>query len=72
MRVDRLRIFKRRKALRKRMACAVTDRAVLSAKNEVLFTAVVSWPSEYVVRVGIVLSSFGAGLQSNPNPIPNP
>ena len=29
-----------------------------------LFTAVVSWPSEYVVRVGIVLSSFGAGLQS--------
>ena len=42
----------------------VADRGILSAKNELLFTAVVSWPSEYVVRVGIVLSSFGAGLQS--------
>ena len=43
---------------------AVSERGILSAKNEILFTAVVSWPSEYVVRVGIVLSSFGAGLQS--------
>ena len=39
---------------------AVSERGILSAKNELLFTAVVSWPSEYVVRVGIVLSSFGA------------
>ena len=43
---------------------AVASRDVLAAKNSVLLSAVVSWPHEYIVRVGIVLSTLGAGLQS--------
>ena len=43
---------------------AVTTRDVLADKNSVLLAAVISWPSEYVVRVGVVLSALGAALQS--------
>jgi len=43
---------------------AVANRDVLADKNSVLLAAVVSWPSEYVVRVGVVLSALGAALQS--------